>query len=209
MNAVLRSCALPVSRIMADDDFLTRWQSHYGDCPPAGFLLLETFPERWFRIHSLPDSKRYADTARETSALLARHNTVASDVLGDGSSCVVVTKSEYNPRVGRPVRGHVQFGRLGMKPLVLVTANNPNDTGSGWSIPLVHARVVWQPGVLDDVLVDVANALLGPFLLFSEDTGRVYAPYDGGADLFLGSEPERDAFRQKYSSWLSAHPSGL
>jgi hypothetical protein len=59
------------------------------------------------------------------------------------------------------------------------------------------------------VLSDVANALLGPFLIVSEATGRVYAPYDGGADLFLSSESERDQYREKYSAWLSAHPSGL
>ena len=194
---------------MNDDAFLAFWRSHYGDCPPAGFLLHETFPERWVRIHSLPDSKRYADTARETTALLARHNTVATDVLGDGAPCVVVTKTEYNPRVGRPARGHVQFARLQLQPLVVVTANNPNDTGAGWSIPLALTRSTWQPGALDDVLLDVANALLGPFLIVSEATGRVYAPYDGGADLFLANEIERDEFRRRYEAWLSSHPSGL
>ena len=194
---------------MTEDAFLEFWRSHYGDCPPAGFLLQETYPNRWFRIHSLPESKRYADTAREMSALLARHNTVATDVLGDGSPCVVVSKADYNPRVGRAARGHVQFARLQLQPLVVVTANNPNDSGTGWSIPLAWARMTWQPGALDDVLADVANALLGPFLIVSETTGRVYAPYDGGADLFLESEAERDTCRSRYQAWLSSHPSGL
>ena len=194
---------------MSDDAFLDFWRTHFGDCPPAGFLLLETFPERWMRIHSLPESKRYADTAREMTALLTRHNTVATDVLGEGSPCVLVTKAEYNPRVGRAARGHVQFARLGVEPLVMMTANNPKDTGAGWSIPLVSARLTWQPGVLDDVLADVANALLGPFLIVSEATTRVYAPYDGGADLILTSAAERDAFMEKYAAWLSSHPSGL
>lgn len=194
---------------MTDEAFLAFWRSHFDDCPPAGFLLHETFPERWFRIHSLPESKRYAETAREMTALLARHNTVASDVLGEGSPCVLVTKAEYNPRVGRPARGHVQFARLQLQPLVVVTANNPNDTGAGWSIPLSFARMQWQRGALDDVLIDVANALLGPLLIVSEATARVYAPYDGGADLILTTPAERDVFRNRYQAWLSAHPSGL
>lgn len=206
---ILRLSRFLILPFMTDDAFLAFWRAHYGDCPPAGFLLLETFPERWLRIHSLPESTRYADTAREMSALLARHNTVASDLLGDGSPCVLVTKAEYNPRVGRAAKGHVQFARLRVEPLVVVTANNPNDTGSGWSIPLVSTRLEWQPGALDDVLADVANALLGPFLIVSETTGRVYAPYDGGADLFLQSELERDEFKRKYDPWLSSHPSGL
>ena len=194
---------------MTDDAFFAFWHARFGDCPPAGFLLLETFPERWVRIHSLPESQRYAETAREMSALLARHNAVASDLLGDGSPCVLVTKAEYTPRVGRAARGHVQFARLEVQPLIVVTANNPADTGGGWTIPLVSTRIVWQPGVLDDILADVANALLAPFLIVSETTQRVYAPYDGGADLFLTSEVERNEYRGKYESWMSSHPSGL
>ncbi len=195
---------------MFDDPFLSFWRSHFGDCPPVGFLLRETFPERWVRIHSLPGSRRYAETAREMSAVLSRHNAVISDLIGENGSCVLVANPAYSVVRGRPPRGQRQVAQLELQPLIVVTGGGGSaDTAPGWSIPLSSAPVSWQAGSLDDVLADVANNLLGPLLIVSDTTGRVYAPYDGGADLFLASASERDEFTQRYTQWLSPHPSGL
>lgn len=47
-------------------------------------------------------------------------------------------------------------------------------------------------------------------LLFAAlETGEAYHPYDGGADLFLGSSERRDVLKKKYNRWLSRHPRGL
>lgn len=58
------------------------WQSHYGAAIPIAHRLRFQVPDRWFRIHSLPQSKRYPQKPSEYSGLLARHNTVATDILG-------------------------------------------------------------------------------------------------------------------------------
>jgi hypothetical protein len=194
---------------MPDEAFLTFWRSHYGDCPPVGYLLRETFPERWFRIHSLPDAKRYAETARELVTVLTRHNTIATDLLGADGPAVLVASPSHTPVIVRPARGQRQFSRLGLEPLMIIIETDPKSKQPGWSIPLSSVHIHWQPGALDDVLADVANDLLKPFAIVSETTARVYAPYDGGADLVLVSEAERDAYRTKYEAWLSPHPSGL
>ena len=194
---------------MPDDSFRETWRRHYGDCPPVGFLLRETYPDRWFRIHSLPGSKRYPDSAAELSILLARHNTLAADILGEESACVVVTNPEYEPRLVARARGQRQLAGLGLQVLMTVAATNPIEGGEPWSIPLSASRMAWRARALDDVLTDVANHLISPFLIAAESSGRVYAPYDGGADLFVGSSAERDELRGKYASWLSSDPSGL
>jgi hypothetical protein len=194
---------------MFDDPFLIFWRSHYGDCPPVGFLLRETFPDRWFRIHSLPDSRRYANTAREMSSLLSRHNAVLSDLMGENGSCVVVANPAYARVRGRPPRSRRQLAQLGLQPLIVVTGDGSADPAAGWSIPLSSAHLTWQPNAIDDIIADVANNVVGPLLIVSDITGRVYAPYDGGADLFLASGGERDEFRERYAQWLSPHPSGL
>jgi hypothetical protein len=194
---------------MPDDSFRAFWRSHYGDCPPVGFLLRETFPERWFRVHSLPESKRYPDSAAELSILLARHNTVVTDVLGDGSPCMIVADPEYVPRDAARARGQRQFASLGLQPLMTIVESEPKDIDRAWALSLGAGRIQWRPRALDDLLTDVANHLLAPLLIVSEASGRVYAPYDGGADLFLESTAERDEYRKKYASWLSPDPSGL
>jgi hypothetical protein len=194
---------------MPDDSFRARWRTFYGDCPPIGFLLQETFPDRWFRIHSLPTSKRYAETAVELATVLSRHNTVATDLLGHDAACVLVTHPHVNPLASRRPRSGHQLDALGLEPLMVVVEEDPRDADEGWKIPLVAASITWRPTALDDVLADVAEDIVGPLLVVATDTGRVYAPYDGGADLFAASTEERDEFRSRYAEWLSPHPSGL
>jgi hypothetical protein len=194
---------------MPDDLFRAFWRSHYGDCPPVGFLMRETFPDRWFRIHSLPESKRYASSAAELARLLARHNTIVTDLLGEGAPCVLVADPEYATHDPARARGERQFVALDLQPLMTIVEKEPKDINEAWSLSLAATRIQWRPRALDDVLTDVANHLLGPLLIVAEGSGRVYAPYDGGADLFLESSAERDAFRSKYASWLSPDPTGL
>lgn len=55
-----------------------RWQLNWPDCPPVGHELKRFYASRWVRFHSLPESKRYADTPAEYDSLLHRHNTVLS-----------------------------------------------------------------------------------------------------------------------------------
>ena len=43
------------------DDFEAYWRKAFPDCDPAGYMLREQLPERWWRLHSLPLSKRYPD----------------------------------------------------------------------------------------------------------------------------------------------------
>ena len=161
------------------------------------------------RIHSLPGSKRYPDSAAELSILLARQNTLATSILGEETPCVVVANPEYDPRLLARARGQRQLAGLALSPFMTVAATNPIEGGAPWSIPLSASRITWRTRGLDDVLTDVANHLIGPFLIAAESTGRVYAPYDGGADVFVGSSAERDEVRGKFASWMSSDPSGL
>ena len=53
-------------------DFAEAWSARYGDTPPVGWRLREQYGgragSRWFRIHSLPGSKRYPDTPEDLAA---------------------------------------------------------------------------------------------------------------------------------------------
>ncbi|WP_425586206.1 DUF3885 domain-containing protein [Streptomyces sannanensis] len=41
------------------------WESNWPGTLPLGHLLRSAWPDRWVRFHSLPESKRYADTEAE------------------------------------------------------------------------------------------------------------------------------------------------
>jgi len=66
------------------------WNEQFPDSPPVGFMLRQAYPQRWLRIHSLPESKRFAETKEEYTELLLRHNIVATETLGEGSRCYLI-----------------------------------------------------------------------------------------------------------------------
>src|SRR5690349_1682675 len=80
-------------------EFGTYWQKNYPDCPPVSYLLKWRLSDRWFRIHSLPASKRYAESDAERQELLDRQNTVLLDVIGEGAEFVAVA-GEYSESAG-------------------------------------------------------------------------------------------------------------
>lgn len=59
------------------------------------------------------------------------------------------------------------------------------------------SQIVWKPGGYDDLLIDVAEDRADPLLFAAADTGRVYSPYDGGADLFLEDKRTRDDLEEE------------
>jgi hypothetical protein len=58
------------------------------------------------------------------------------------------------------------------------------------------------------VLVAIAEDRLRALWL-ETNSGEIYAPYDGGADLILADPGRRDALAGRYRDWLSARPDGL
>lgn len=69
--------------------------------------------------------------------------------------------------------------------------------------------IQWSERAWDTLLRDVADWRVSSVILLNPGSGEVYAPYDGGADLFL-KNPERVAeLRQRWALCLSTHPSGL
>ena len=75
---------------------------------------------------------------------------------------------------------------------------------------------VWTSGSIDMYLEKVANdervisfnaceCDLYRILIIDTNRNRIIAPYDGGVDIFLNTQRERDFFKSKYRNWLSSH----
>lgn len=70
---------------MTVDIFEEVWEKMFPLSPPVSHILRVAYPERWFRIHSLPESKRYPEDDAEWTILLARQNCLVEDLLGKES----------------------------------------------------------------------------------------------------------------------------
>jgi hypothetical protein len=70
------------------------WKWHFPDVALVPHPYRHVYPDRWFRIHSLPDSQRYAETEEEWNILLNRQNEIITDLFGAEAS-VILINGEY------------------------------------------------------------------------------------------------------------------
>ena len=68
---------------MTTEQFRSFWSDNYPDSYPIGHELKWIYKDRWFRIHSLPESKRYAESEDEYKIILERQNKLITDIFGE------------------------------------------------------------------------------------------------------------------------------
>lgn len=139
---------------MQEPGFQQYWANEYPACPPIGFLLREKYKDRWFRIHSLPGSKRYPENDDEMREVLHRHNAILDALLPPGSDFALLTTGYSDEPT--PV-------------LPLLLQNDSTLSGSSsfafsvrsdMGCPHWHFFVntfIWQRGCLDMVFAQVAT----------------------------------------------------
>jgi hypothetical protein len=94
-----------------------------------------------------------------------------------------------------------------LKPAFEFSDDDDDGESVGWRVHAGQTR--WADGDFDELLTSIAEERAGPTLWMSEATGSIFAPYDGGVDLFLAKLEEATSLKSKYRDWLSSHPAGL
>ena len=184
-------------------DFAKAWSLHRRGYNPIGYELKYAGAPNWVRFHSLPTSKRYADTDEERAVLLERQNTLAAKVLGEGPCWIAQSHwpqpSVYERDFFRAARELGLDHALEFLPLT--------TEGGEWS---VHARLTtWPASASRDLLLSIADDQAAPTIWMSDADGAVFAPYDGGVDLFLPTTKAMLDLKRAHPDWLSSHPAGL
>lgn len=190
--------------------FETAWRKAYPSCEPIGYRMRLAGERHWLRFHSLPLSKRYAETDDEWRILLRRQNILANAVLGAGSSCWLVQTCWRTPEgVVDIADAHDPFRATREQGLAFAFNFRDEDDEDATPWDVNAALVTWDEGRFDDLLRDVADERAAPTLWMSAETGSVFAPYDGGVDLFLTDRAMVERLSARHSDWLSSHPDGL
>jgi hypothetical protein len=195
--------------------FNSYWSNNFPNCPPVSHLFKWEFADRWFRFHSLPDSKRYADNQLEIDELLARQNTVLLDVIGKGEECVLVA-GDWSESAGELINGSAcpilaDFIKYSL-PSISKQDFDPETEDDEFTpvfLRLAYGYHKLQEGSLNEILLCVADERVTNFFVVDFNKSRIFAPYDGGVDVVLRNTTERDDFKSKYSNWLSKRPDGL
>ena len=189
------------SRTMSAPLLGQSWKHAFEGALPVGFLLRQHYPERWLRVHSLPESKRYPSCPSEYDELLNRHNAVAAYTLGEGSKC-----SLFIARFGenREWSDTDLASLMGGVPTHALASEDPEEP-----IQFFALQVAWRLSAFDMLIRAAADDQTGPVLFANMASQTIYVPYDGGADLFFSSPAAVTVAKDVFRSWLSAREDGL
>jgi hypothetical protein len=197
---------------MNKEEFQKYWTLKYPDTIPISYLFRDDYSDRWFRIHSLPESKRYAENEEEWEILLTRQNEIITDLLGHNTALLIVT-GEYNS--GNHTTIHITDDEDVFKAYSFIRLDdinlsklNPEEYDEIDIYRPAFAETVWVPKKHDPLLREIAKDAVRAFFV-SFDKNIIIAPYDGGVDFILKNTETRDKYKIKYRDWLSDRDDGL
>lgn len=197
---------------MTKEEFKQQWALHFPLTAPISYLFKHFYPERWFRIHSLPASKRYAENNAEWEILLARQNEIITDLLGADTSILLV-KGEYQGDDHSSV--HQTDEEAVFKPYTFTRLDNidlhkldPNQYDESTIYSPAFTTTVWKPNYQNKLLREIASDNVRAFFV-SFEKNILVAPYDGGIDFVVKDTATKEFFKNKYRPWLSEREDGL
>ncbi|MCC2320700.1 DUF3885 domain-containing protein [Cellulomonas xiejunii] len=182
------------------------WADRWPGTRPISHTLRVS--DRWVRFHSLPDSQRYPDDEAGYAEVLRRHRAVLDELAvrdgGPGRDVLVVTCSWSQSPVplprSAPVAATFPSSRYWM------SVDDPE--GEVWAHLYVDVVGLDDPR-LERLLRIVADGQTAGVLILASDLTWLYAPYDGGADVYPATLEHREQLRAAHTDWLSSTASGL
>jgi hypothetical protein len=194
---------------MTPQEFQQYWKEEYPKSLPIGYHLRNAYRNRWFRIHTLPESQRYPATEAEYEEILRRHNTMLSDLLGEGQRFVLITTGySSTPGAVRPYP-HLQALDSESRELFSIPKHELEGETDPYYWHFFMSERTWRKNHADGLLKLIAENEIANVIFVGVDQRRVYHPYDGGADVIVESESMRDQKMEKYYAWLPENDSGL
>ncbi|WP_156390375.1 DUF3885 domain-containing protein [Rhizobium sp. Root1203] len=181
------------------NSFEEEWGKFHGKIPPLGFELREMSGKPWVRFHALPNSDRYPSNRVERNEVRRRATILGNEFLGESEPCWLV-----QCRIEEYEKPYWVSLKAKFDPQLRY-----RDTEDDLHWVASVRPVSWNANEFRGLLVDISKDRTGPTLWFSRKTGKVFAPYDGGFDLFPTTEAEVVELKQRHSEWLSPELSGL
>ena len=189
-------------------EFVTKWKRNFPESYPIGYELKWIYGKRWFRIHSLPESKRYAENEEEYQIIYKRQNQIIQDLLGANSKVILSFGLYTDDITNNNYEEITEFGEFEKVDTLELHKINPEEYEDEYYYDVYIKETTWEINKRNDILKSIADDEI-KMMIISFDKNRIINPYDGGMDIILESEIKRDIYKSKYRDWLSNHPEGL
>ncbi len=193
---------------MTESEFIDYWNKEYPESFPINHELKEIYPNRWFRIHSLPKSKRYADSEDEYKILLDRQNQLINDLIGKESEVTISFGIYSNDIASENYEELTDFAEF-LKVLTIdLRKERLEEYEDKMYFDIYVKTEKWENGNRDEILKAIADdEIRAMFICPSKKC--IIAPYDGSIDVIIDSIEKKDRLKAKYKDWLSDREDGM
>jgi len=193
---------------MTEEEFNKYWETKYPESPPIKHELKWIYKDRWFRIHSLPESKRYAETDAEYQIILDRQNKLINDLFGEENK-IIISFGLYTDEITNDNYTELtEFGEFKKVQKINLHKIRPEYYKHGEFFAIYIKNDFWKSEAKNEILKAIANdEIRAMFICPSREC--IIAPYDGGVDIVVKSIEKRNELKNKYKDWLSERKDGL
>jgi hypothetical protein len=180
----------------------TFWQSNFPKCPPINYLFKIFYNDRWLRIHSLPDSKRYAETAEEWQVLLQTQNSILDDLFSSNDEVILFTGVYSNTTITFAENNFSDnhalktFNFTALDKIDLYAISKDYCEKDTFFTPYFET-IFYHSSTYNELLKSIANDEIRAFFL-NPMTKTIVAPYDGGIDIIFSDEATRNLNKTRY-----------
>ena len=183
-------------------DPISWWTSEVSEFAPVGHVLRRHMHDKWTRFHSLPESKRYAESDAEHQEVLKRHLAVASELFEVGAPIYIYKCRLVERRLKGKLKHMLVGNQLRERMVRLPSGLSMNEEDDGYYCVRALATS-WTPTFFSALTKKVAEWEETGVTFVSPTTKNIYCPYDGGMDVFPHTDSP-STLEAKFSSWMSS-----
>ena len=199
---------LEINNEMTESEFIDYWNKEYPESLPINHELKMIYPDRWFRIHSLPASKRYAENEDEYKIILDRQNQLINELIGKESEIAISFGLYRWDSTNDNYKKITDFREFQKVLRIDLQKERPEDYEDKMYFDVYVKTENWKNGNRNEILKAIADDEIRAMFV-SPSKKCVIAPYDGGVDVIVDSSEKRDKLKVKYKDWLSDRADGM
>ncbi|MEH0153923.1 hypothetical protein V6R21_07225 [Limibacter armeniacum] len=193
---------------MTEKEFIDFWNTAYPETFPISHELKWVYPDRWFRIHSLPEAKRYADSEEEYNMIMARQNRLIEDLIGKEAEVAISFGLYQNDIANDNYKELPDFGQFQKVLTIDLHKERPEEYDDKMYFNIFVRIEKWKKDGRNNLLKAIADDEIRAMFI-SPSEKCIIAPYDGGVDMIVDSTEIRDRLKVKYKDWLSDREDGM
>eukprot|EP01029_Cantina_marsupialis_P025320 TRINITY_DN6691_c0_g3_i2.p1 TRINITY_DN6691_c0_g3~~TRINITY_DN6691_c0_g3_i2.p1 ORF type:complete len:194 (-),score=6.83 TRINITY_DN6691_c0_g3_i2:304-885(-) len=193
---------------MTEIEFIDYWSKEYPESFPIGHELKWVYEDRWFRIHSLPNSKRYADTEDEYKIILDRQNNLIEDLIGTGVEIAISFGLYTDDITNNNYKELTDYGEFRKVLTIHLHKERPEEYEDETYFDIYTKIESWKKNDHNEILRAIADDEIRAMIVCPSKQ-CIIAPYDGGIDIIVNSTEVRNKLKLKYKDWLSEREDGL